>query len=92
MIAYTPGQGHCFDPQINNLGQVAWRKIPAARYYNLYLWNGTNTKITNLDATNYDGLTPFFLNNNGQILWGWGDGSNNAQLYLYGARHEKNHR
>jgi hypothetical protein len=84
VIADTPGQGNCFDPQINNLGQVAWRNS-SSPVYNLYLWNGTNTKITNLDATNYDGLAPFSLNNNGQILWGWGDGSNNAQLYLYGA-------
>jgi hypothetical protein len=83
VIAYTPGQ-HCSAPQINNLGQVAWRNS-SSPVYNLYLWNGTNTKITNLDATNYDGLSPFSLNNNGQILWGWGDGSNNAQLYLYGA-------
>ena len=44
-----------------------------------------NTKITNLDATNYDGAN-FCLNNNGQILWGWGDVlPDNAQLYLYGA-------
>ena len=53
VIAYTPGQ-HCSAPQINNLGQVAWRNS-SSPVYNLYLWNGTNTKITNLDATNYDG-------------------------------------
>ena len=42
VIAYTPGQ-HCSDPQINNLGQVAWINwnSNATPYYNLYLWNGT---------------------------------------------------
>ena len=81
VIAYTPGQ-HCSAPQINNLGQVAWRKS-SSPVYNLYLWNGTNTKITNLDATNYDGQAPFSLNNNGQILWGWGDVRATTRSYIF---------
>jgi hypothetical protein len=85
VIAYTPGQG-CSAPQINNLNQVAWKNWngSAIPQLNLYLWNGTNTKITNLDATNYDNAA-WILNNNGQILWGWSYGSDPAQLYLYGA-------
>ena len=85
VIAYAAGKGSS-DPQINNLGQVAWLRYDSATtpYYNIYVWDGTNTKITNLGATNYDGAN-FSLNNNGQILWSWGDGSNNKQLYLYGA-------
>ena len=86
VIAYTPGQG-CSNPQINNLGQVAWinNNSNATPYHNIYVWDGhSNTKITNLGATNYDGAS-FCLNNNGQILWNWGDGINNQQLYLYGA-------
>lgn len=86
VIAYSAGKGSS-SPQINNLGQVAWLRYDSSitPYYNIYVWDGhSNTKITNLGATNYDGAN-FCLNNNGQILWGWGDGSNNAQLYLYGA-------
>lgn len=86
VIAYTPGQG-CSNPQINNQGQVAWinNNSNATPYHNIYVWDGhANTKITNLGATDYDGAS-FCSNNNGQILWNWGDGINNQQLYLYGA-------
>ena len=51
-------------------------------YYNIYLWNGTsNTKITNLGATNYNN-NPFVLNNAGQIAWSWSV-QNPRQVYLY---------
>ena len=85
VIAYTPGQ-NCSNPQINNQGQVAWINFNtnATPYYNIYLWNGTNTKITNLDTANFEG-SAWSLNNNGQILWSYGGGFNFAQLYLYGA-------
>jgi hypothetical protein len=73
------------NPQINNLGQVAWINFNtnATPYYNIYLWNGTPTKITNLDTANFEG-SAWSLNNNGQILWGYGGGFDFAQLYLYG--------
>lgn len=85
VIAYAAGKGSA-DPQINNLGQVAWVRYDSSTtpYYNIFVWDVTNTKITNLDATDYTG-SYFCLNNNGQILWNWGDGINNQQLYLYGA-------
>jgi hypothetical protein len=83
VIAYTPGQ-HCSAPQINNLGQVAWINwnSNATPYHNIYLWNGTNTKITNLNTNNYNG-NPFVLNNTGQIAWCWAEGMTPRQVYLY---------
>jgi hypothetical protein len=75
VIAYSAGKGSS-NPQINNLGQVAWLRYDSSitPYYNIYVWEVSNTKITNLDATNYDGAN-FILNNNGQILWGRAGGT-----------------
>lgn len=81
-IAYRPGEG-CTDPLINNQGQVAWKNIDADANYNLYLWNGTSTRITNLGTTNFDSLSPFALNNAGQIIWPWSKDLGVYQVYLY---------
>jgi hypothetical protein len=82
VIAYAAGKGSS-SPQINNLGQVAWLRYDSSStpYYNIYVWDGSNTKITNLDTNNFDG-NAFVLNNAGQIAWCWAV-QNPKQVYLY---------